>query len=111
MGKHLVVDAVMGRKIGLDEAFDFLAKIPSLADVSALSPPFVVRGADHDPGVTGFIILEESHSSLHSFEKNDFLAFDLYSCNDFDEKKILSILERELGLKEISFKTMERIRP
>jgi S-adenosylmethionine decarboxylase len=32
-------------------------------------------------GVTGFILLEESHISVHTWPEHGFVALDIFSCN------------------------------
>ena len=40
--------------------------------------------SDIESGVTGFLVLAESHCSIHSFVNDGFIAFDLFSCKEFD---------------------------
>ncbi len=52
--------------------------------------PKVVRAKDNhlkDPGGwSGFVIIQESHFSVHTFPKRRFVSVDIYSCRDFDFK-------------------------
>ena len=43
-------------------------------------------------GVTGFILLEESHVSIHSWPEHKFAAVDIFSCKPFDAEKIQKLL-------------------
>ena len=42
-----------------------------------------------DSGVTGVIVWAESHSASHSWSEQDFITIDLYSCKDFDIRKVV----------------------
>lgn len=48
----------------------------------------------HTPGnegVTGFVVIETSHASIHIWDKVEepYLQFDLYSCEDFDIDEVI----------------------
>lgn len=44
-------------------------------------------------GATGFILLEESHISIHTWPENGFVAIDVFSCKPFDIEKINLIIK------------------
>lgn len=48
-----------------------------------------------DPGgYSGFVIIQESHFSVHTFPKRGFVSIDVYSCRDFDYKKASSFIKK-----------------
>jgi len=49
-------------------------------------------------GVTGTAILSTSHVSIHTWPLHRRVAFDLYSCHDFDTTKVLELLVARLNL-------------
>lgn len=55
--------------------------------------PYVIRVKENhtkDPGgYTGFVVIQESHISVHTFPKRRFVSIDVYSCNDFDYKEAI----------------------
>ncbi|GAA5025316.1 S-adenosylmethionine decarboxylase proenzyme [Marivirga lumbricoides] len=59
-------------------------------------------------GATGFILLEESHISIHTWPEHGFAAIDVFSCKSFNTEKINDIIHAALGTKNISVKTIER---
>ena len=47
-----------------------------------------------DKGITGVVIIAESHLSIHSFEEKGFTFIDIFSCKEFDvEKAVEHILQ------------------
>ncbi len=95
MGKHLLLDLkyfdkeVMNSK---EEIKDVLNNCVSKISMTPLIEPVVVDGAEHNKGVTSFVIIETSHISIHTFSDKDKIAFDLYSCKDYDENRIIEYL-------------------
>ncbi len=44
-------------------------------------------------GVTGFILLAQSHAAFHSYPEYGYLALDIYSCGSHDPKPIVRQIE------------------
>ena len=120
MGKHLILDfkcfdrELMESKTMIEET---LNKCVKLVNMKKLVEPIVVDGAEHNKGVTafvmnmvaGFTIIETSHISIHTFSDRNKIAFDLYSCRDFDENKIKNYLLFKFNNSEIiNEKLLER---
>ncbi|WP_299113796.1 adenosylmethionine decarboxylase [uncultured Winogradskyella sp.] len=59
-------------------------------------------------GVTGFILLEESHVSIHTWPEHEFAAVDIFSCKPFDAKKIQDLLMGSFGSDKVVIKQIER---
>ena len=55
-----------------------------------------------DPGgFSGFVIIAESHISLHTFPKRGFISADVYTCqNGLDREKIEKYLIEKFSLKQ-----------
>src|SRR4051812_10100989 len=47
-------------------------------------------------GLTGFILLAESHLSVHTWPEEKFAAFDVFSCGDMDTDRIVQVLREGL---------------
>lgn len=59
-------------------------------------------------GATGFILLEESHISIHTWPEHNFVAIDVFSCRAFDIDKINSLLNSYFETDEIKTKVIKR---
>jgi S-adenosylmethionine decarboxylase len=66
----------------------FLNLLTRRLQMRKLYGPKVVWAFDNqlkDPGGwSGFVIIQESHFSIHTFPKRRFASMDVYSCRDFD---------------------------
>ena len=86
-GEHLLIDAYGANKDALwDKELigDSLKKLCDLLEVKMLCEPVVTFTPDGElkvpGGVTGVVVLAESHISIHTFPARRFLSADVYSC-------------------------------
>jgi S-adenosylmethionine decarboxylase proenzyme len=47
-------------------------------------------------GVTGFLLLAESHLSVHTWPEEGFASFDIFSCGDMDTEAIVRTIREAL---------------
>jgi len=55
--------------------------------MTKITQPYVFRYDAIDPeesGITGVVIIAESHISIHTYPKKNFAFVDLFSCKPFD---------------------------
>ena len=89
-GPHLTFDASGCNKKKLTDqtfVYRFLNDMPSIIGMTKISLPYVVEWLDKwakTPGYTGFVILAESHISVHTFPDQDYVFMDIFSCRGFD---------------------------
>lgn len=113
-GKHLIVDAygidykklknhkdIRGLLRGLPEKF-------KMRPLSSAVVKKVQSDGYPDWGVSGFIMLYESHISLHTWPEEGYVAMDLYSCKDFDHKAIMEFVKDFWGAKKVKEKLVIR---
>ena len=55
----------------------------------------------HCTGLTGFIVLHESHAVIHTFEEEGWVLFDLFSCKPFSQMRIKAYLHSQFDIKEV----------
>jgi len=51
-----------------------------------------------DWGLSGFVMIAESHLSIHTFPKRGIAWIDLFSCKPFDAGPLVDMLAEALGL-------------
>ncbi len=88
-GNHLIID-VFGCDKNLDDKDNIqklLENLPENIGMKRISEAFVMQYDSQDneeSGITGFVILAESHISIHTYPKKEFASIDIFSCKEFD---------------------------
>lgn len=72
---------------------DMLKNIPASMGMHTISDPLVVEVGpknSKDPGgLSGFVLIAESHISFHTFPNRRFVTIDVYTCqNEMDIEKL-----------------------
>lgn len=89
-GHHLTLDL---NKCNVDKLSDYrfifnlLNELPEKIGMTKITQPYVFpyNGlVPEDSGITGIVIIAESHISIHTFEQKSYVFIDLFSCKDFD---------------------------
>ena len=115
-GEHLTIDGYGGNKEKLNDkklVFKILDELPELLHMGKLSKPevyFAPGNNGKDPGGwSGFVVIVESHLSIHTFPGRNFLSADVYTCkNGMDTKFIISYFKKIFGLKDIEQNFIKR---
>jgi S-adenosylmethionine decarboxylase len=106
-GTHLLIDQYGGQ--ALDDLEKIRVELNAAArcsDVSVLGESFH-RFPDR-AGVTGILLLEESHISIHTWPELDFSAIDIFMCGAADPHLAANYLAKAFKPKRIELKTIER---
>lgn len=94
-GKHLIIDywGVEASKLINVEQIDSVFRQSAIhAGATVLSSHFHSFG--DGCGVTGVLILAESHISIHSWPENNYCAIDIFMCGDSKPNDALTILNK-----------------
>ena len=89
-GPHLMLDLSecdQGRISDLDFIFNFLNTLPDKIGMVKITQPYVFPYSglvSEDKGITGYVIIAESHLSIHTFVEKSYAFIDLFSCKPFD---------------------------
>ncbi len=89
-GPHLMVDGYQANPSKLDDEElirQVLDELPREMSMTKILPPHVSRHqgrTDEENGITGVVIIAESHISIQTFPKRSFLSVDVFSCKGFD---------------------------
>ena len=89
----------------------FLDDYPDAIGMTKIAPPqvYTYRGkVPEDWGVSGFVIIAESHISIHTFPDRGYVNIDIFSCKDFDTDKALADVKGFFLLDDAKAWTMER---
>lgn len=90
-----------------------LGELCKLLRVLQLGKPLVHYTPDRvlkvPGGVTGLVILAESHISIHTFPARRFLSVDVYSCkHGMDRALVTAFLKKKFKAKEVDVKFVKR---
>lgn len=89
-GPHLMLDC---RRCNVDKisdvayVYNVLDTLPERIGMTKIIPPYVFPYSGlvpEDKGITGVVIIAESHLTFHSFTEKDYFFFDIFSCKPFD---------------------------
>ena len=89
-GPHLMLDlseCSQERINDLDFIFNFLNTLPDKIGMVKITQPYVfpyIGIVPEDKGITGFVVIAESHLSIHTFVEKGYAFVDLFSCKPFD---------------------------
>jgi S-adenosylmethionine decarboxylase len=59
-------------------------------------------------GISGVIVIAESHFAIHTWPEHGYAAVDLFSCADFDYKSALNHIRKNIGAGHYSVELMRR---
>ena len=111
---HLVIDgyeAKYNHLTSTDFVYKFLNAYPDHIGMNKISEPLIhtYRGpVPEDWGLSGFVIIAESHISIHTFPERRYLNIDVFSCKDFDTDNACSHLLRLFQIKSFKSWTLKR---
>ena len=92
-GPHLTLDLIGCPKEILQDYnlhFNLLKELPEMIGMTPITQPYVFPYSGlvpEDRGITGIVIIAESHLSVHSFEDKGYTFIDMFSCKPFDVEK------------------------
>lgn len=106
-GMHLIAEFWGAKHIRSAEK---IKKILINAAKKAGSHPLKVATFKFKPqGVTGVVLLAESHISIHAWPEYDYLAIDLFTCGDKTRPQAaLDYLKETYSPKRVEFKKIMR---
>jgi S-adenosylmethionine decarboxylase len=109
--KHIIIRAEVSEPITKrNKAIKFLNRIVKAIDMKAMyGPTATYCKMPGNRGVTAFAIIETSHIALHIWDEVNpaLVQLDVYSCSDFEPKKVLDILQ-ELKPTKVEHKYLDR---
>ncbi len=107
-GEHLTLDGYRGNhdKLNSKEVVESaLRELPGELGMHILGGPVVYFAAGNDikdpGGWSGFVVIEESHISMHTFPARGFISADVYTCqNGLDQEKIIAFFRDRFEIKD-----------
>ena len=115
-GVHLTLDGYGGSPHLLaqwEHVRACLNELPGRIGMHKLADPFVVElgpHSDKDPGgITGVVLIAESHISIHTFPLRGFVSADVYTCqNSLNTERICRYFTDAFALRDIEINMIRR---
>lgn len=116
-GTHLILDLFDCKRDKLKDAKfikRLLTELPEELGMRRIGEPQVhelppSKGLDAG-GVSGFVVIAESHISIHTFTATREASVDVFSCKPFNAKKLEKLVKRGFGAKKSESKIIQRWR-
>ncbi len=111
---HLTVDGFGGnyqRLTDLDFVFDLLDQYPDRIGMTKIMPPYVFKYHGKRPedwGVSGFVIIAESHIAMHTFPEKGYVNIDIFSCKAFETDLVIEHMKEAFGAERVEARILER---
>ncbi|MDD2678173.1 MAG: adenosylmethionine decarboxylase [Candidatus Paceibacterota bacterium] len=114
-GEHILIEAIAENQKDLSKTVlikKLFRKIIKAVKLTAISPIEIYKFPALDKntlgGLTAFCIVSESHLSIHTWPEDNYFAFDLFSCKDFDEKLVAKLVSETLKTKKMKKIVLKR---
>lgn len=113
-GQHLMMDGYgcdREKLMDIDGIYNFLSSYPEEINMTKIMPPYVFKYAGlvpEDWGISGFVIIAESHISVHTFPDKSYLSVDIFSCKQFDGQAAINYISKLFDIQKVEVKFVDR---
>ena len=113
-GPHLIVDGSGCNKEKLADRIlieQVLHDYPAAIGMTKIGGPYIFDYQAPDPaysGVSGFVIIAESHIAIHTFPELDYFTLDIFSCRSFDPEVAIEYIQQVLEVQQMDRILLQR---
>jgi S-adenosylmethionine decarboxylase len=108
-GPHLTLDLYNCNKerlLDLDFIYNVLDELPDFIEMHKITAPqLIVQEPNPNTfdkgGISGFVLIAESHISIHTFVAQGYASIDIFSCKRFDMNKAINYLVEKFGAQKV----------
>lgn len=111
---HITIDGYGGdptKLADVDLVRNLLDRYPGEIGMTKISKPFSTRYQGEKPddwGVSGFVIIAESHIAIHTFPVHRQVWVDVFSCKEIEEKPSVNFIVEAFDLEEYRLHILHR---
>jgi S-adenosylmethionine decarboxylase len=113
-GQHLMLDGYgcdRDKLVDLNGIYDFLSRYPDEIQMTKIMPPYVFKYSGKVPedwGISGFVLIAESHISIHTFPDKLYLSLDIFSCKAFNANLAIRHIKDIFSIEKMEIKLLNR---
>lgn len=115
-GTHLMIDGYGGSFKKLNNGklvYKCLDELPGLVGMEKMNKPLVLEApavSEKDGGgYSGFVMINTSHISCHTFPKRLFASIDVYTCHDvIDTEYVKNYFKEAFGFQDLEINYVKR---
>ena len=111
---HLVLDGFgcnYDKLKDFGNVYDFLSKLPDEIGMTKIMQPYVLKWLDkgnETEGLTGFVVIAESHLAVHTFPDEQRVYADVFSCKQFNTEMVEKYFNKSFSPKKIQTRVVRR---
>jgi S-adenosylmethionine decarboxylase len=114
-GLHVTIDAAdcdVEKLKSQSLVYDVLNKLPENIGMTKMTLPYVAKWldkfSDGTEGMSGVVMIAESHISIHTFPDQNYAFMDIFSCREFDTDKAVKFITEAFGSKKFTTNVHKR---
>ncbi|HEY3268793.1 MAG TPA: adenosylmethionine decarboxylase [Armatimonadota bacterium] len=113
-GPHLILDCYgcpHERLTDVELVYNALEDCPDEIGMTKIMPPYVFRYKGVVPeewGVSGVVLIAESHITIHTFPEKGYMSVDVFSCKPFDVDRALEFMRNRFHPEKIDHRVLGR---
>ena len=95
----------------MDVTFNALDKLPEEVGMQKIMPPYVFKYkgvVPEDWGISGVVLIAESHIAIHTFPDKGHVFIDIFSCKEFDTAKATEYLVKTFAPTDYDVQLLHR---
>ncbi|RMG60108.1 MAG: adenosylmethionine decarboxylase [Bacteroidetes bacterium] len=108
LGRHLLLELYDADPVRLDDQATIEA---AMLGAAAAAGATVRQATFHQfapQGVSGVVIIEESHLTIHTWPELGYAAIDVFTCGPADPQAAASFLKEALGARRSQYQLLDR---
>jgi S-adenosylmethionine decarboxylase len=113
-GPHLIIDGSRCNTRNLADRIlveQVLNDYPAAIGMTKIGGPYMFEYQAPDPaysGVSGLVVIAESHIAIHTFPELDYFTMDIFSCKNFDHEKAIEYIRTAFDVQEMDRMLVQR---
>src|SRR6185437_10624395 len=113
-GPHLIIDGSRCNTRKLADRIlveQVLNDYPTAIGMTKIGGPYMFEYQAPDPaysGVSGLVVIAESHIAIHTFPELDYFTMDIFSCKNFDHEKAIEYIRTAFDVEEMDRMLVQR---